>query len=236
MTCPRTFVLHCFNCANVMSIEGNMLLNKNEKEPDLFYIFVDQYNPTTRHNYDLTNSFSSAAYPYTSANSHFLPKYLDGTATYLPFSPSERDCLFMSPYCVTAINDYRVEYDAENCRYRNFSLYPSRLSAVFAFGDFDTCIRAAHCYRWDLSSVRKFKLIQNDLTRVIKVNMEIVSLARMAYRISSITQSEGDLWKAYWSGDGNVAMELPTPDFKRKIHKSGIIWEYLIEGNLVTVE
>lgn len=43
-----------------------------------------------------------------------------------------------SPYMLSAINDYRIEYDAEVFREKNYLLYPSRLSALYAFGDLET--------------------------------------------------------------------------------------------------
>ena len=43
-----------------------------------------------------------------------------------------------SPYMLSAINDYRIEYDAEVFREKNYPLYPSRLSALYAFGDLET--------------------------------------------------------------------------------------------------
>ena len=80
-----------------------------------------------------------------------------------------------------AINDYMVEYDAELCRKYHYPQYPSRLSAIFAFGDYETCKEVDRKYDWDLSTVKKFRLNIDNLTRVIKVNMEIVSLMRTAY-------------------------------------------------------
>jgi len=169
----------------------------------------------------------------------FLKKYQEGTATYLPFLPTGSDCNVFSPYCLTAINNYRVEYDAEICRKAYYPKYPSRLSAVYAFGDYETCEKVVKIHPdWrDLSTLKKFRLIETPLTRVIKVNMEIVTLAQKAYRISSISQSDLDnLWKHYWNGGGNFQMELPDVNFSRTKHDSGEIFEYLIEGAVVLNE
>jgi hypothetical protein len=39
------------------------------------------------------------------------------------------------------------------------------------------------------------------------------------------------LWSGYWTGFGDIALELPTsPGFQREVFHSGTIWEYLIEG------
>ena len=211
------------------------LMNLDLECPKEFFIFCDSYNPMTVHNLTFTKTFTSAAFANCSISDEFLKKYLDGSVNYLPFLPAKRDCDVLSPYCLTAMNDYRIEYDAEVCRKAYYPKYPSRLSAVFAFGDYETCKYVVGKYpRWDISSVKKFKLIDTPLTRVIKVNMEIVSLARRAYRISYSEKNELDnLWKHYWNGGGNIQMELPDANFSRTKYDSGEIFEYLIEGTVV---
>jgi len=103
------------------------------------------------------------------------------------------------------------------------------LSAIYAFGDIETCREVNKKYGWDLSEVKKFHIVDNPLTRVIKVNMEIISLAKHAYKVSSM-QHKDQLWRSYWSGCGAIEMELPEPNAERQILNSGVIWEYLIEG------
>lgn len=209
------------------------LLNINEDCPIEFFIFVNTLNPVTEHNLELTGCFSSAAFASISISPEFLQKYQSGKIRYLPYEPCEMDQLAISQYYLSAINDYRIEYDAEICRENNYSLYPSRLSALYAFGDFDSCQKVSKKYGWDIRSVRRFWLKENQLNRVVRVNMEIVSLARHAYRISSISTTEIDsLWSSYWSGIGNISMRLPTPGFTRKTYDSDVIWEYLIEGSV----
>ena len=115
------------------------LVNAAEDTPDEFYIFVSKMNLTAQHNFQMTGSFVSSGVVAAASVPSFLPKYLDGSATYHPFGPCEHDCHFVSPYLSTAINDYRVEYDAERHRLMNHGKYPSRLSAVFAFGDMESC-------------------------------------------------------------------------------------------------
>ncbi len=109
--------------------------------------------------------------------------------------------------------------------HHNFPHYPSRLSAIFAFGDFETCKKVSLKHKWDLSSVKRFKLLPNNLNKVAKVNMEIVSLDRYATKVSmsdSVTISQ--IWHSYWTGLGNIQLELPTVD-GRKIFNSDVIWE-----------
>lgn len=206
-----------------------MLLNLQSPVPELFHIFVDQYNPVTVHNFTFTKTFTSAAYANCALDKSFLEKYLNGTAKYAFYEPCERDVQTLSPYCLTIINDYRVEYDAEYFRKKYYPLYPSRFSAIFAFGDYETCQKVANKYNWNLDSVKKFKSIDNPLTRVIKVNMEIVSLSRRAYKVSSLDEKTIEsIWKSYWEGSGDIAMELPGTGFKREICHSGEIFEYYI--------
>lgn len=139
------------------------------------------------------------------------------------------DANVLSPYFLTAINDYRIEYDAEACRMRQFPHFPSRMSAVYAFGDYDSCKAVSEKYTWCLDSVYRFRLRESPLNRVIRVNMEHLSLARHAYRVSLLEDIE-NIWTHYWKGGGDMAMELPGRQFKRERYESGVIWEFLIEG------
>ncbi|GAH75237.1 unnamed protein product, partial [marine sediment metagenome] len=93
-----------------------------------------------------------------------------------PFiSNNNKDFGSLSIFCYKIINNYRVEYDAEICRMHYYPRYPSRLSATFAFGDYSSCIEANRKYDWNLDEVKKFKLISNQLNRVVKVNMEMTN-------------------------------------------------------------
>jgi hypothetical protein len=160
-----------------------------------------------------------------------------GKVRYLPYELCQMDQLTISPYFLSAINDYRVEYDAEVYRFKYYPLYPSRLSAIYAFGDYETCKVVSKKYKWDINSVEKFNLIDFPLTRIVKVNMEHVSLARQAYRIAAMSEAEiNSIWNSYWSNFGNIKIELPAVGFTRNIYDSGVIWEYLIEGTVKHIE
>ena len=204
------------------------LVNIDEKAPDTFYILVNQFNPITHHNFNLTKSFFSGA-AASCSDAGFLKKYIEGKVRYLPYEPCNNDVLGVSPYFLTAINDYRIEYDAEVYRERHHPLYPSRLSALYAFGDLETCELVSGKYHWPLDTVQKFRLKDWPLTRIVKVNMEHVSLARHAYKVSMLENID-NLWAGYWSGFDNIILELPAAGFERKKYDSGVIWEYLIEG------
>ncbi|NRB55586.1 MAG: hypothetical protein HRU39_06330 [Salinicola sp.] len=204
------------------------LINIDEEAPDTLYIFVNQFNPITHHNFNLTKSFFSGA-AASCFDAGFANKYLEGIVRYLPYEPCSIDVLGVSPYFLTAINDYRIEYDAEVFRERHHPLYPSRLSALYAFGDLETCELVSRKYGWPLDTVQKFRLKDWPLTRIAKVNMEHVSLARHAYKVSMLEDIDR-LWAGYWSGFDNIILELPAAGFARGKYDSGVIWEYLIEG------
>ena len=204
------------------------LLNIKEEYPSKFYIFVNTLNPMTEHNFKLSGRFTSGAFGGL-FDQKTLKKYITGEIRYLPYESCQMDDMALSPYFLTAINDYRIEYDAEVFRKKYYPLYPSRLSAIYAFGDYESCKKASKAHGWDLSTVQKFKLIEHPLNRVVKVNMEHVSLARHAYKVSMLQNIE-TLWKNYWIGSGNITVELPASNFSRKTFDSGKIWEYLIEG------
>jgi len=211
------------------------LMNADEDAPKEYFIFVNELMPVTSHNFRLTGTFCSGAFGSISTTPEFLAKYTNGSARYLPFGPCEMDTMALSPYCLTAINDYRIEYDAESCRMRSFPLFPSRMSAIYAFGNVETCEAVSQKYRWPLDSVHRFRLKESLLNRVVRVNMEHVSLARHAYRVSMLEDIE-KIWTHYWEGGGDMPMELPGRGFKRERYKSGVIWEFLIEGVVERVD
>ena len=181
------------------------------------------------HNFNLIGQFSSGAFSSASLGDEYLQKYLKGEFRYLPYEPAQIDAIILSPYFMTAINDYRIEYDAEIYREKHYPLYPSRFSAIYAFGDYEACVSINEKYGWPLTEVKKFKLLDHPLNRVVKVNMEHVSLARHAYKVSMLEDVDG-LWAGYWSAFDNLVLELPASGHQRKTYESGVIWEYLIEG------
>ncbi|MCE5226998.1 MAG: hypothetical protein LLG05_14230 [Porphyromonadaceae bacterium] len=204
------------------------LINLDEDAPETFYIFVNQLNPMTEHNFKLTNTFSSGSFN-SCLDPNFAEKYLRGKARYLPYEPCQADYISPSPFFLSVINDYRIEYDAEVYREKHHPLYPSRLSALFAFGDIETCKLVSQKHGWPLDTVYKFRLKEWPLTRIAKVNMEHISLARHAYKVSMLQEID-NLWGGYWAGFDEIILELPSTNFKRQQYNSGVIWEYLIEG------
>lgn len=65
------------------------LMNLNEPIPDEFFIFVDQFNPITHHNFNLIGTFTSGAFGSLATLPEFAEKYINGSASYLPFEPCD---------------------------------------------------------------------------------------------------------------------------------------------------
>jgi len=213
------------------------LQNTKELIDNEFFIFVDFNNVVTKHNLEITKSFSSAAYDQFCMGGDFAKKYLTNEINYLPFIPNvDSNINVISMFNNSIASDYKVEYNFELHRKYFYPDFPSRLSACYAFADYETCRKVSGKYRWDLSTIRKFKLVESPINKIVKVNMEIISLERYANRVSMQNQNSLDeIGKAYWTGIGNIQMELPTVN-ERKVFNSEIIWEYLIEGRLELIE
>ena len=68
--------------------------------------------------------------------------------------------------------------------------------------------------------------------------MEVVSLMRTVYRLASWDTASADrIWSHYWRGEGNLQVE--TMDIEgpgRRTWDSGVIWEWLFEGRLVSID
>lgn len=148
----------------------------------------------------------------------------------LPFLPNPAFGGAVSPFLVGLMSQYRVEYDIESVRREVAPDAPSRLTSVYAFGDEASCRAAAHAHGWKLDTVRRFRLVDELPLQVRRVNMEIVSLGRLAYATAALDASDiKELWTAYWSGADHFSMDLPAPPSFQTRH-SGCIWEYLIDG------
>lgn len=236
------------------------LINKPEESvPEEFYIFVNTNNAQTKHNIEKTNCIVSAAFlqciedsdksfadkylkgiistfsPLGRHENNFTQKYETGNLEYLPFVVNQNcDLNFVSMFNNSITNDYTIEYNCEIHRRYNYLTYPSRLSSCYAFSDYESCIHVSEKYGWNINSVRKFKLIPHNNNRVAKVNMEIISLQRYAESIAMIDQeNQIRIWESYWNSFGEIELELPTLNSGRRKFKSGVLWEYLVEGILM---
>jgi hypothetical protein len=192
--------------------------------PDPFFIFVGQSNPMTWNNFSLNGAFFSA----------------QGTGSpddFLPFIPNPNFTGDISPFLLSVMTDYRLEWDVEQARRVHASDAPSRLAAVYAFGTYADCECVAKKYQWDLGRVHAFRPAPGVPIAVRKVNMEFVSLMRLAYTLGSWdAQSLDRIWSAYWSGEPTLTVDVPAPPPKlRQQATSECIWEYLIDGRVVKV-
>lgn len=204
-----------------------------EELPDWLYVFVNRGNPAAVMNLEITGQYSSPVLAEF-GNAEFAAAYSDGSADFLPFVPNPTKSLgFMSPYLLTAINGYRIEHDAELARRNYFKDAPSRLTGIFAFESQEDCARASQRFGWDLSTVQRFK--PQTVLRATRVNMEIVSLARLAYARGSLDPAALDhLWRTYWSGADSLAVDLPTPDCRGREQVSvDATWEWIVDGSLL---
>jgi len=237
----------------------------NSQLPDEFFIFLNQNRFQAQSNWNLTGRLLSAAFmgafrslvpvgsvvsrstagqsPKTvRANSilqddpFLIKQYVDGTLDYLPFIPNPSYFGFASLFGVAATSEYQLEYDAEITRRELFPFAPSRLSAIFAFDTKETCQQVSDLYKWPIDQVQRVRLLPHEHSRVLRVNMELVSLARLSYRGDGHLPPEHTraLWQSYWSGADSGSLSV----FVNGAHQmvpSGCIWEYLIEGVLEAV-
>lgn len=221
-----------------MSKDWKMQLsNSDEALPEVFYVFTNMNHWLTRHNLQFTGGITSGAIGEIAASPELRQKYLEGTINYTQYVPNESaDVHAISVYSMNSTSGYRIEYNCELYRrsHDQSKLSPSRMSCIYAFGDYDSCQKVAEAYGWDIDSVKKYKLLSNPLTRVAKVNMEIISLMRTVEMQSTWPQVEQEkIWQHYWSGGADLSVEIPMESGgERKIVSSGVIWEYLIEGRL----
>lgn len=197
------------------------------------YVFVNPGNVMAVMNLQITGQYTSSVLAAMS-DADFAATYVEGSADFLPFVPNASVSTgFMSPFVVGTINNYRVEYDAELTRRAFFKNAPSRLTGIYAFDSIETCRAVSEAHRWPLDQVQRFKT--ENVLRATRVNMEIVSLARYAYERAALdAQTIEHLWRAYWSGDDDYTMDLPTVDAKgREFKSAGTTWEWIIDGSLL---
>lgn len=205
-------------------------------DPPRVFVFANHASPIAVMNLRITGTFVSPAYA-AMADPAFAEAYVRGDADLLPYVPNpDLSTGFMSPFTTGVLNDYRLEYDAELHRRGSAPDAPSRLTAVFAFEDLATCERVHARYGWDLGEVVEMRVV--DVLKARRVNMEIVSLARDAYRSGMLSPELVErLWRSYWSGSDGFALELPTVDGTgRRQASAGVLWELLIDGKLVRAD
>lgn len=202
--------------------------------PDAFWISVDPELPFAVWNKDI-GVYTSAAWTTASVDPSFRARYLEGQIDYLMFEQNPNfDGVAISAFLIGVVANYMVEYNAEQARRRVNPKLPSRLSAVYAFGTKADAVRAANAAGRPKWEVYAFALDDDPLTRVARVNMNIVSLMRLGTRVGTWDPETLDAtWRHYWNGGGELTAELPSgPDFKQVRHQWDVVWEFLIEGRL----
>ena len=213
------------------------LINVDEEIPEYFYVFLN-FNNSLGHmhlnNFNLTKSISSGLIN-NMFNNTYLENYINGMQKYLPFVPSNEVPSSPTSFSLNVVNEYTLEYNLELYRYVNVNKYPSRLSAIYAFGDYETCKKVSELYGWNINTVRKFRLKElkglEKLVRVSKHNMEIISYIRGLDCRSFPIKAQNIIYEHYWKGKGNLTLEK-----NGETYSTGEIYEYLIEGIIELVE
>lgn len=206
--------------------------------PSEFFIFVNRTLPMTRHNFELTKTFTSrfADLLQTPEGREKVDRFeIDP----LPFKQNPDQYPVMSPFVMNLMTEQWIEWEAERVRRVVAPQAPSRLSALYAFGDERTCGEVAAKYGWDLSSVRRFKINTAFEWRAIRVNMEVASLMRSLFpRASWQTEDANRIWSHYWSGGEDLPLDIPSTKVlgQRETFHSGVVWEWLIEGQVVCTD
>ena len=224
------------------------LLNIEEDIPEIFYIFVGLgksiASQVNYHNYKLTKTIFSGGFKNLMIHYCKIKDFINGDIVYAPFVPNETTFKLPTSHLMGVINGYQTEYILEYTRANNYQKYPSRFSCIYAFGDYESCVKAYKLYpkMFDLKKLKKFKLkkTNTDLDKCIKIvkcNMEIITRMWNCDIISFEHESVDRIANAYWQGLGQVAIErqdIETGLYNQVV--SDVLYEYLIEGILEEIE
>lgn len=219
--------------------------NINEEIPDAFYVFIglgkSSFSQVNYHNYQLSHRLISSGISSLLAEPKKISDFIQGNIKYAPFVLTRNTLNSPSSHMMNIINSYHVEYILEYYRPKEF---PSRFSCLYAFGDYESCLKACELYpkMFDKSKIKRFRLkkLNNDLDKCIKVakcNMEIVS--RMWNCDISLFGADSirRIANAYWSCQDKVATEIRDIDTGLMTqHVTDVLYEYLIEGILEEIQ
>lgn len=218
------------------------LLNIDEEAPEIFYIFIGQgksgFCRGNFWNYNLTKKITSSGFNGIMNNLGKVQDFIDGNIIYAPFIPNKTTLNSASSHTMAVVSGYNVEYMLEYTRFNNYKNYPSRFSCVYAFGDYESCVKANKLYKWELKNVRKFKLkktntVLDSCTKIVKCNMEIVTKMWNCDAALFAKDSIANVTNAYWQGLGQIATEVQDIDTSLVTQEvSEVLYEYLIEGIL----
>lgn len=205
-------------------------LNTGEDVPEILYVFLEFgggiFDQINEHNYKLNHKLVSSGM----SNCCDVQKendFINGDIDYLPFVATDITTNSPSSFMMKIINEYNIEHNLEWYRKTNFRKFPSRLSGLYAFGDYDSCIQVSQKYNWNMDSVRKLRLTSGK--KVVKLNMEIVSMLRSIFIQTFSQEYQSIIYDRYWRGEGEISIQNPSSG---ETINSGVIYEYLIEGIL----
>lgn len=223
---------------------SHMSVGRAEVAGELF-IFVNRVSLPTKINFEVAKQFRSGGLSLIAMDeAAYLQRYVDGTIDYRPFvrdgngawiKNPDAPVMISSPFAASMWQgDYRypAEYDAETVRLREFPIAPSRLSAVYAFGNLETCEDVSNRFGWTIDQVERVRIRAWDGTRVWRTNMQIASLMHKIAEQGNAIEAHyrEELWRRYWRGEGNLALEVRDTGGNRVTLSVDTIWEYLIEG------
>lgn len=198
-------------------------INTQEIVPEELYIFVQMNDPMCANNYAV-GGWASGALSSACMSNENLKRYLTGDIDYFV----DPEGLALSPFYVRGKCHNQMETKCNEIRRNINRLLPSRASAVYAFGDAQSCEFVADKFNWDISEVKKFKLNINPLTRVAKVNMQIIShLLGMV----EFPENIDEIFQDYWSGKSSSIIKLNNATHE----VNEVVWEYLIDGKVETI-
>ena len=216
------------------------LLSLNEEAPREYYIFMNPGNDflgkILKHNFGLNHIMSSSGFQYFTIHPQ---EYINGEVQYLPFIKNDAKNMnpIPSPFVLRAIQNYSLEYNLEIFRSTYYPKFPSRLGAIYAFGDLATCVQVAQKHGWPLQEIKKFKIYDAkpeyiQFMRIVKCNMNIVSYLRGMLWEPLGVDFQNQMFDNYWHCKDAVIFDKET----NRTTEVGIIGEYLIDGILELTE
>lgn len=219
-------------------------LNTNESLPEYFYVFLHSNRMWhLKWNFRLSKTLTSASITNALFDTDSSSKYIKGDMDYIPFVPNPNvDMKSPSSFSLQEVSNYTVDYNAELFRKQHdtTNMYPSRFGCIYAFGSLEDAKKAAEEWNFNLNDLHKFKLKDiGAFTRVVKVNMQIISqMWNIGNGASFNPEMNEIIWNHYWSGGAELPLEVPNLKTGEGLETIdyGVIWEYLIDGQLELVE
>ncbi len=209
-------------------MENYKTMNTNENIPEILYVF-QLYDDTPigkiyRENFETTKTIKSAGI-YNLLKDDYRNKFVNGDIEYVDILNNNFSNR-LSKFGFENINN-EFEVELERYRMKKYKTYPSRLSCIYAFGDYETCKLVSQIYKWSLDEIKEFKII--NLHSACKVHMEIVSYLKGKMQNFSFEEIE-KYYDKYWKGE-----RIDKISIDNKMLSVSPIYEYLIEGEIKEV-